>query len=105
MELQERNPAAPKAEKNADETSTWKKISRSKFYFETSASERAEIYKTFTELGQHFCVEISPSSRSMCRGCRGVVKKGDIRFRHVVCSSKCFNEKKTGQKVCVYLVW
>jgi hypothetical protein len=63
-----------------------------------SKSERNNKYKAYSELGQFFGIECSPSSRSKCKGCKKLIEISTLRMRHVVCGSKCCNEKLTRHK-------
>jgi len=55
--------------------------------------EREQLYKEFGAQGMHFLVELSLSSRSKCRGCQKKIQKDDLRFRHVVCNSRCCSKQ------------
>jgi hypothetical protein len=61
-----------------------------------STAKRTELKSKLESAGQHFCVEKSSSSRSKCRGCGKMISKGEVRFRHIVCSARCFRKKQTG---------
>jgi hypothetical protein len=52
-----------------------------------SKEERQAKYDQYRKKGLFFGAEISPSSRAKCKGCKKTISVGDVRFRHIVCSS------------------
>ena len=53
------------------------------------------MFEKYRTLGQFFCVEENPSrgKPSYCRVCSMMIGKGEIRLRHLVCSSQCFKDQ------------
>jgi len=55
--------------------------------------ERQVVYDAFIAKGQFFGIQYSNSSRATCRGCGKTIQKGELRMKHIVCSTRCFNPK------------